>query len=155
VSKLAAAWSYELGPGGGNQTATPLYSNGVLYTVTNWSIVAAIDAKTGKEIWRYDPKADRSMTQAGNSRLCCGVNSRGVALYEGKVLVPVIDGRIQALDAATGNLCGLPGRSQSRKPASSPHTPSRWRPRVAKGKVFIGNAGAEFLPFVDTLPPSM
>src|SRR5580765_394664 len=104
VSKLAAAWSYELGPGGGNQTATPLYSNGVLYTVTNWSIVAAVDAKTGKEIWRYDPKADRSMTQAGNSRLCCGVNSRGVALYEGKVLVPVIDGRMQALDQATGKL---------------------------------------------------
>src|SRR5215510_3843597 len=44
VSKLAAVWSYELGPGGGNQTATPLYSSGVLYTVTNWSIVAAIDA---------------------------------------------------------------------------------------------------------------
>jgi quinohemoprotein ethanol dehydrogenase len=48
VSKLAPAWSYELGPGGGSQQATPLFSNGVVYTVTNWSIVAAIDAKTGK-----------------------------------------------------------------------------------------------------------
>jgi len=101
ISKLALAWSYELGPGGGSQQATPLYSNGVLYTVTNWSIVAAVDAKTGKEIWRYDPEADRTMTQPGKSRLCCGVNSRGIALYEGKVLVPVVDGRMQALDAAT------------------------------------------------------
>ena len=63
VSKLAPVWSYELGPGGGSQQATPLYSNGVLYTVTNWSIVAAVDAKTGKEIWRYYPQADRTMTQ--------------------------------------------------------------------------------------------
>src|SRR5688572_14387463 len=46
VGNLTLAWSYELGPGGGNQQATPLYSNGVLYTVTNWSIVAAVDAKT-------------------------------------------------------------------------------------------------------------
>jgi len=91
VSKLASAWSYELGPGGGNQQATPVYSNGVLYTVTNWSIVAAVDAKTGKELWRYDPDADRTMTQPGKSRLCCGVNSRGLALYEGKLLVPVVD----------------------------------------------------------------
>jgi len=30
VSKLAPAWSYELGPGGGNQQATPLFSNGIL-----------------------------------------------------------------------------------------------------------------------------
>jgi outer membrane protein assembly factor BamB len=104
VSKLALTWSYELGPGGGSQQATPLYSNGVLYTVTNWSIVAAVDAKTGKEIWRYDPEADRTMTQPGKSRLCCGVNSRGIALYEGKVLIPVVDGRMQALDAATGKL---------------------------------------------------
>src|SRR5262249_3084036 len=102
VGKLALTWSYELGAGGGSQQATPLYSNGILYTVTNWSIVAAVDAKTGKQLWRYDPDADRTMTQPGKSRLCCGVNSRGIALYEGKVLVPVIDGRMQALDAATG-----------------------------------------------------
>src|SRR5215471_17664275 len=147
VGKLAAAWSYELGPGGGNQTATPLYSNGVLYTVTNWSIVAAVSAKNGKEIWRYDPKADRSMTQPGNSRLCCGVNSRGVALYEGKVLVPVIDGRIQALDAATGHLLWSSWAIPEPKEGEVSSYSLTMAPRVAKGKVFIGNAGAEFPPF--------
>src|SRR5262245_39311964 len=65
VGKLALAWSYELGPGGGSQQATPLYSNGIMYTVTNWSIVAAVDARTGKELWRHDPEADRTMTQPG------------------------------------------------------------------------------------------
>src|SRR5262245_48464138 len=81
VSKAVLAWSYELGAAAGNQQATPIYSNGVIDTVTNCSIVAAVDAKTGIEIWRYDPEADRTMTQPGKSRLCCGVNSRGIALY--------------------------------------------------------------------------
>jgi quinohemoprotein ethanol dehydrogenase len=147
VSKLAPAWSYELGPGGGNQQATPLYSNGVVYTVTNWSIVAAVDAKTGKELWRYDPQADRTMTQPGKSRLCCGVNSRGLALYEGKVLVPVIDGRMQALDAATGKLLWSSWAIPEPKEGEISPYSLTMAPRVAKGKVFIGNAGAEFPPF--------
>jgi quinohemoprotein ethanol dehydrogenase len=147
VAKLAPAWSYELGPGGGNQQATPLYSNGVVYTVTNWSIVAAVDAKTGKEIWRYDPQADRTMTQPGKSRLCCGVNSRGVALYEGKVLVPVIDGRLQALDAATGKLLWSSWAIPEPKEGEVSSYSLTMAARVAKGKVFIGNAGAEFPPF--------
>ncbi len=147
VGKLTAAWSYELGPGGGNQQATPLYSNGVLYTVTNWSIVAAVDAKTGKELWRYDPQADRTMTQPGKSRLCCGVNSRGVALYEGKVLVPVVDGRMQALDAATGKLLWSSWAIPEPKAGEVSPYSLTMAARVAKGKVFIGNAGAEFPPF--------
>lgn len=147
VSKLAPAWSYELGPGGGNQQATPLYSNGILYTVTNWSIVAAVDAKTGKELWRYDPQADRTMTQPGKSRLCCGVNSRGVALYEGKVLVPVVDGRMQALDQATGKLLWSSWAIPEPKDGEVSPYSLTMAARVAKGKVFIGNAGAEFPPF--------
>src|SRR5215475_1499132 len=147
ISKLALAWSYELGPGGGSQQATPLYSNGVLYTVTNWSIVAAVDAKTGKEIWRYDPEADRTMIQPGKSRLCCGVNSRGIALYEGKVIVPVIDGRMQALDAATGKLLWSTWAIPEPKDGEVSPYSITMAARVAKGKVFIGNAGAEFPPF--------
>ncbi len=147
VGKLALAWSYELGPGGGSQQATPLYSNGVLYTVTNWSIVAAVDAKTGKEIWRYDPDADRTMTQPGKSRLCCGVNSRGIALYEGKVLVPVVDGRMQALDGATGKLLWSSWAIPEPKEGEISPYSLTMAARVAKGKVFIGNAGAEFPPF--------
>ena len=147
IGKLSLAWSYELGTGGGSQQATPLYRNGVLYTVTNWSVVAAVDAKTGKEIWRYDPQADRSMTQQGKSRLCCGVNSRGLALYEGKILVPVIDGRMQALDAATGKLLWSSWAIPEPKEGELSSYSLTMAPRVAKGKVFIGNAGAEFPPF--------
>ena len=55
VNRLGLAWTYIVGRGGGNQEATPLFSNGVLYGITNWSIVFAVDAKTGQELWRFDP----------------------------------------------------------------------------------------------------
>src|SRR5262245_2290130 len=147
VGKLAPAWSYEVGDGGGPQAGTPLYANGVLYGITNWSITFAVDATTGKEIWRYDPQADRTMTQPGRSRLCCGVNSRGIALYEGKVIVPVIDGRMQAIDAKTGKMLwsvlAIPPTEKGELSSYS----ITMAPRVANGKIFIGNAGAEFPPY--------
>src|SRR5215467_10091824 len=58
VSRLGLAWTAVVGTGGGNQEATPLFSNGVLYGITNWSIAFALDAKTGKELWRFDPGVD-------------------------------------------------------------------------------------------------
>jgi len=143
VSRLSLAWSYEVGMGGGPQQATPLMAGGVLYGITNWSIVFAVDARTGKERWRHDPQVDRAIAASGSSRLCCGVNSRGVALYEDKVIVPVVDGRLQALDAATGRLLW----SIATVPADSVSYSITMAPRVAKGKIFLGNAGGEFPPY--------
>ena len=57
VSRLGLAWTAVAGDGGGNQEATPLVWDGVLYSITNWSIVFAVDARSGKELWRYDPAA--------------------------------------------------------------------------------------------------
>src|SRR5262245_41629549 len=62
VDRLGLAWTYIVGSGGGNQEATPLFSNGVLYGITNFSIAFAVDAKTGKELWRFDPGVDRAFT---------------------------------------------------------------------------------------------
>ena len=148
IGKLALDWSIEIGPGGDAQKTNPLYSNGILYGVTNWSVAFAVDAKTHKEIWRYDPGVDAAMKQTPNARLCCGINSRGIALYEGKVLLPVIDGRMQALDAATGKLLWTNWAIPEPKPGDVVSSYSiTMAPRVAKGKVFIGNAGGEFPPF--------
>jgi quinohemoprotein ethanol dehydrogenase len=141
AARLGPAWSYEVGPGGGSQSATPLFANGVLYGVTNWSIAFAVDARTGKEIWRHDPGADR------NTRLCCGVISRGVALYEDKVILPVIDGRMQGLDAATGKLLWSVWVTPERKEGYLSPYSITMAPRVANGKIFMGVAGAEFVPF--------
>lgn len=143
VNRLALDWSFPVGQGGGPQEATPLFANGVLYGITNWSITFAINARTGKELWRYDPKVDRSMDAQGSDRLCCGVISRGVALYEGKVIVPVIDGRLEALDAATGKVLW----SVLTTPKGSTSYSITMAPRVMDGKVIIGNAGGEFPPY--------
>ena len=91
---LGLSWSYVMGAGGGNQEATPIVWDDTLYGMTTWSVVFALDARTGKELWQSDPEANRS------SSACCGVVNRGIALYEGKVIAPVIDGRMRALENA-------------------------------------------------------
>src|SRR5271170_4852470 len=84
VSRLGLAWSVEVGPGGGGQEATPLVHNGVIFSTTQWSVVFAVDARTGKEKWRWDPEVN----QAIRSKICCGVVQRGIALYDGKIIAP-------------------------------------------------------------------
>jgi len=139
VSRLGLAWSIEVGEGGGNQEATALFANGVLYGITNWSVTFAVDARTGRELWRYNPEVVH-----GGVRLCCGVISRGVALYEGKVIVPVVDGRLVALDAATGKVLWSITAVPKENAVNYSFTMA---PRVYKGKILIGTAGAEFAPF--------
>src|SRR5262249_38562309 len=74
VTRLGVAWSYEIpvAPTTGNpethQEGTPLVFNGVLYSITPWSIVYAVDLHTGKEIWRADPEVNQ---QVWRSRICC------------------------------------------------------------------------------------
>jgi len=55
AKRLGLAWSYVMGAGGGNQEGTPLMWNNTLYGITTWSVVFALDARTGKELWRWDP----------------------------------------------------------------------------------------------------
>ena len=143
VTRLNLVWSAVAGTGGGNQEATPLAWNGVLYAITNWSIVFALDARTGRELWRYDPGVDRSYTTPGQNRgVCCGVVNRGVALYQDTVLAPVLDGRLVALDARSGTL-----RWTTRVfPADASGYSITMAPRIAKGRVIVGVAGAEFTP---------
>jgi quinohemoprotein ethanol dehydrogenase len=135
VSRLGLEWSYVVGDGGGDQEATPLVWNNTIFSVTNWSIVFAVDARTGKEKWRWDPEVNRKAT---SDKMCCGVVNRGIAIYNGKVYVPTIDGRLQALDAETGKpvwetrVC-YPQLEQTLTIA----------PRIAKGKVIVGTAGGD------------
>ena len=99
VAGLGLAWSYDLGTTRGVE-ATPLVVDGVMYTTSAWSIVYALDAKTGRELWVYDPKVPKRWGQYA----CCDVVNRGVAVWGGKVYVGTLDGRLDALDAATGKL---------------------------------------------------
>jgi quinohemoprotein ethanol dehydrogenase len=142
VSRLGLAWSAEipLAAGGNPQTHqenTPLIFNGVLYGITPWSITYAIDLRTHKEIWRADPAVDQAVWQ---SRICCGTVNRGIALYEDKVIAPVVDGRLRALDAATGRVLWEVRVS----PDNQAYTITM-APRVIKGgRIIIGVSGGEY-----------
>ncbi len=136
VNRLALVWSYETGPGGGPQEATPLAWNGSLYGITNWSVVFAVDARTGKEKWRWDPEVNQTTVR---SKVCCGVVNRGLAIYQGKIIAPVLDGRLAALDAETGKVVW-----ESRVAYSQENYTITMAPRIAKGKVIVGVAGGEF-----------
>ena len=134
IGTLGLAWSFDTETNRGLE-ATPLIVDGVMYTTGSWSIVFAIDARTGKQLWKYDPQVPHRY----GPKACCDVVNRGVAVYRGKVYVGTLDGRLIALDAATGKpVWDVVTVDQSR-----PYTITA-APRVVKGKVIIGNGGAEF-----------
>jgi quinohemoprotein ethanol dehydrogenase len=134
IGKLGLAWSREFGTTRGLE-ATPLVEDGIIYTTGNWSLVYAIEARTGKIRWTYDPKVPRTRAYF----ICCDVVNRGVALYRGKVYVGTLDGRLIALDERTG----APVWDVSTADSSKPYAITG-APRIAKGMVIIGNAGAEY-----------
>ena len=134
VAKLGLAWSRELDTTRGLE-ATPLVEDGVLYATGAWSVVYAIDAKTGEVRWSYDPKVSRERAYF----VCCDAVNRGVALYRGKVYVGALDGRLIALDERSGapvwSVAAVDGTKASTITAA---------PRIARGLVLIGNSGGEY-----------
>ena len=116
--------------------ATPLVVDGVMYFTSAWNITYALNAATGAEIWRYDPEVPGEYAR----KACCGVISRGLAVYEGRVHVATLDGRLLALDAADGSVLWEVDTVIDRERFYS----ITGAPRVAAGKVYIGNGGAEF-----------
>ncbi len=133
VSQLGVAWTYDLATNRGVES-TPIVVDGTMYVTSAWSVVYALDAKTGEEKWVYDPQADRAV----GVKACCDVVNRGVAVYDGKVYVGVIDGRLEALNAETGEVIWSKVTVDQDKPYTITGAP-----RVVNGKVLIGNGGAE------------
>ena len=134
VSKLGLAWIFDFDTHRG-QESTPLMVDGTLYVTSAWSKVFALDATTGTELWRFDPQ----VPGAAGINACCDVVNRGAAFYDGKVFVGTIDGRLIALNAETGKLIWSTLTVDPEKPYTITGAP-----RVAKGRVFIGNGGAEY-----------
>ncbi len=134
VGELGLVWSYDIELRGGVE-ATPLVAAGVMYVTGPWSVVHAIDARTGERIWRYDPGVPRMRGRLA----CCDVVNRGVALYEGKVFVGTIAGRLVALDAESGEVVWETLTVDQDKAYTITGAP-----RVVQGLVVIGNGGAEY-----------
>src|SRR5580704_8703434 len=123
----------------GNLEATPLVDNGMMYIPDGWGSVYAIDVSSGKkgEIkWKFDPGVDRAW--AGDVA-CCGVNNRGVALWRDKVISIALDGRIFAIDRATGEEIW---ERKTAEPALGETV--TLAPLVIRDLAIIGSAGGEF-----------
>jgi quinohemoprotein ethanol dehydrogenase len=133
VDDLGLAWYFDLETPRGVE-GTPLVVDGVLYTTSAWTVTYALDAKTGELIWKYDPQVPPETSR----NTCCDVVSRGLAVWEGKVVIATLDGRLIALDAADGTPLWEVMTVDPAWPYSITGAP-----RVFDGKVLIGNGGAE------------
>lgn len=137
VQDLGLAWyaDYDTNQ---NQHGSPLYVDGVIYVSTARNVVHAFDARDGSRVWTYTP------LMVPNPNL--GLVNRGIAAYEGKIYMGMLDAHLVAIDAATGELVwntdtvpdslGLGDMANQYSITMAP--------RIAKGKVFIGGSGGEF-----------
>lgn len=133
VDRLGLAWFAELGTLRG-VVATPLVIDGVLYNTSSWNVTTAYKADTGEVLWTYDPEVPPSYA----SVTCCGVVSRGLAAWNGKIIIATLDGRLIALDAANGEPLWETNTLIEGQPLSITGAP-----RMANGLVVIGNSGGD------------
>ena len=134
VDGLGLAWSFDLETERGIE-ATSIVVDGVMYATSAWSIVHALDARNGAPLWRFDPKVAKDKSR----HACCDVVNRGVAVWKGQVFFGALDGRLIALDAKTGEV----NWEIATVDPELPYTITG-APRIIRGKVLIGNGGAEY-----------
>ena len=133
VDQLGLAWSFDLNSSRGIEV-TPIVHEGMMYVTSTWNIVYALDARTGAELWRFDPQVDKEQAAKG----CCDAVNRGVAIWGDDIFTGTLDGRLISLDAKTGEV----NWDVMTIDKSMPYTITG-APRIIKGKVIIGNGGAE------------
>jgi quinohemoprotein ethanol dehydrogenase len=134
VNGLGLVWSYNLDTKRG-QEGTPLAVDGVIYTTSAWSKVQAFDGASGRLLWQFDPK----VPGASAVKACCDVVNRGAAFWDGNVFVGTIDGRLIAIDGKTGKQIWSTVTVDQTK-----NYTITGAPRIVKGRVLIGNGGAEY-----------
>jgi len=132
VGRLGLAWYADLDTNL-TQEATPLAIDGKLYVSTAWSKAKAYDAVTGELLWQYDPEVPRETLAKTWDAF-----NRGMAAWGDKLYLATLDGRLIALDRATGKpVWSVPTVDQARNYTIS------GAPRMVNGLVVIGNAGAD------------
>ena len=135
VKRLGVAWSLDI-PSSDGLVSTPIVVNGVIYLSAPFSVIYAIDAASGDLLWTYDPEVKLNLSVMGSwlSRW-----NRGVAVWHDLVIVGTGDCRLVAVDAEKGSLAW-----EVETCDSSAGYAITGAPRVGDGKVFIGNAGADW-----------
>jgi alcohol dehydrogenase (cytochrome c) len=132
VKNLKLAWTFQVDLTESIQGA-PIVYDGVMYLTTSYNHLFAIDARTGKELWRYKHK------MAPTVMLCCGPNNRGVAVFGDLVYMATLDAKLVALNARTGEVVWSKQLADPVKGYSITAAPT-----AVDGKILIGFAGAEY-----------
>jgi quinohemoprotein ethanol dehydrogenase len=135
AARLGLAWEASLESPRFGIEASPIVVDGVMYVSSSWGRVFAFDARTGKSLWAFDPKVPGGWLRNG----CCKPVNRGVAFWNGKIYVGAYDGRLIALDSRTGAKVWEANTTDGKA-----YYTITGAPRVVKGKVIIGNGGADF-----------
>src|SRR3979490_3122612 len=140
ASTLGLAWEFKdfvvRGRVHRGNEASPLVADGVMYFSGPWSVVYAVDARSGQLLWKYDPEVFGQWAR----NVCCDVVNRGVALWQGRVYVATIDGYLIALEAKTGAVIW---RADTFIDRVTMNYSSTGAPRIAGHNIVIGNSGAE------------
>jgi alcohol dehydrogenase (cytochrome c) len=132
VGQLSAQWTFQTGTLGSFQT-TPLVVDGVLYVTGFNNNAWAIDARSGRQIWRYRRVLPEDL------RLCCGTVNRGFGVLGDRLYMTTADAHLLALDMKTGGIVFDVELADYKVGYSATVAPL-----VVKDKVIVGIAGAEF-----------
>ena len=134
INKLELEWSIDMDTTRGLE-ATPIVDNGIMFVTSAWSIIYAINAKTGKNLWVYDPEVPKVWSK----KACCDVVNRGAAVWKGFVFLATLDGRLLKLKAKSGEVVWEINTIIDRELDYT----ITGAPRIANNKIFIGNGGAD------------
>lgn len=138
IGDLKPTWVSSLGGSGAegkySGEATPIVVDGIMYIATGANDVFAIDAKTGEQLWVYNPDIPQEM-----DTVCCGWTTRGVAVGDGKVFVGLLDARLIALDQKTGEVLWETNVAEWEEGYTITSAPLYYN-----GKVYTGVAGGEY-----------
>jgi alcohol dehydrogenase (cytochrome c) len=132
VKGLAPRWIFQ-SSAPGKFEASPLVVNGIMYVAAQENLAYALDARTGRVIWKYQRQLPAKMS------ICCGHVNRGLAILGDRLFMATLDGHVIALDRKTGNLlwdteAGDPRLGYTFTVA----------PLVVKKKVIVGVSGGEY-----------
>ncbi|MGR8950012.1 MAG: PQQ-dependent dehydrogenase, methanol/ethanol family, partial [Gammaproteobacteria bacterium] len=134
VDRLGVQWSIDLANDRA-LVATPLVVDGVIYFTGSYSVARAVDARTGKILWEYDPQ---SIKHAGDRLRVMWDQNKGPAIWKDKLIISTIDGRLVGLNRHTGEKVW---ETLTIDPRRGYYITGA--PKVFKGKVLIGNGGTE------------
>ncbi|NPU11645.1 MULTISPECIES: methanol/ethanol family PQQ-dependent dehydrogenase [Bradyrhizobium] len=145
AKNLVPVWNYSFADDR-SEESQPLVYQGVLY-VTTHNATMAVDAKTGKQIWKSKIEYPAETPRV----VCCGIINRGAALYDGKLFRTTLDANVIALDAKTGKELWRQKAADIKEGYSMTVAPL-----VANGVVLTGISGAEFgtRGFIDGWDPA-